>query len=118
MSALAGANCPNRESGILGQIFCILRTARRGACPIAVYFHTANSGHPVHPWHAKIVRSARQGPVYEWARLEGKSATMREDLYRQRPAQTAAGERAAVSSALLLDLLVVAAEAWWHLRSR
>jgi hypothetical protein len=73
----------------------------------------------VEPRFPYFVCADRPDSVRQWANLEGKSDTMRDDLYREH-SMTAEEARAAKKEfwfAPLLELLFVGLELWWNRRS-
>ncbi|HEX4415180.1 MAG TPA: hypothetical protein VH107_16225 [Lacipirellulaceae bacterium] len=72
----------------------------------------------MHVWPPISARSNRPTTVQEWAALEGKSETMREDLIRRYGHQTAKGPQRALSLVLLAKLILAAIAMLLHARSR
>jgi hypothetical protein len=68
-------------------------------------------------WHPHFVRAGRADAVRRWADLEGKSATMRDDLHRQRSNQKIPSREWARPAMLLVESLVAALELLWRSRS-
>ena len=68
------------------------------------------------PWHSHLVRAERTDAVRQWADLEGKSATTRDDLYQQYVEQPALNQTTPVRGFLLAELIAATLEAWWHSR--
>jgi hypothetical protein len=64
-------------------------------------------------WHPHIVRAERPGAVRQWADLEGKSPTMRDDLYQKYAEQPAPILKQRSRIVLLAELLVAALDTWW-----
>ena len=67
-------------------------------------------------WHPFIVRIERPDATRQWADLEGKSATMRDDLRRQRGLHGMPLHAKYQQTALLAELLITVVDALWHSR--
>jgi hypothetical protein len=70
------------------------------------------------PWHPESPRARSHDVVRRWADLEGKSETMREDLYRDNALRPMPSVKLQVGISVLGELVLAAIEAWWHVRSR
>lgn len=69
-------------------------------------------------WHPNFVRAQEPDLVRRWADLEGKSTTMRDDLYRQYARHRTAGGNTRQFIGILGELIVTALDAWWLIDSR
>ena len=70
------------------------------------------------PWHPNPPRARGHDAVRHWADLEGKSESMRADLYREHALQPILSVKSRVWIGVLGELILAAIEAWWHVRSR
>ena len=68
-------------------------------------------------WHPNPPRTVSHDAVRRWAELEGKSETMSEDLYREHTLRPMPSVKSRVRISVLGEFVVVAIEAWWHVRS-
>ena len=65
-----------------------------------------------------FVRANEADIVRRWADLEGKSATMREELYRRFVPQYTVRRFAQVRFDYFAELIAALVNTWWHIRSR
>jgi hypothetical protein len=70
------------------------------------------------PWKENAAWQECRDAVRAWAALEGKSATMREDLYRSAVCKLAANPRFLPLIAVLVDVGMMALDVLRVLRSR
>jgi hypothetical protein len=70
------------------------------------------------PWQLLSPRADCDDEIRRWADLEGKSATMRDDLYREHAPQPTLDRKPKARIGVLGELVIVVLEAWWHIRSR
>jgi len=63
-------------------------------------------------WHPITVCAEQDDAVQRWAKLEGKSPDMREDLIRHWKPEH---QRLFSNAAVLCEIAVVALKAWWQI---
>ncbi len=66
-------------------------------------------------WHPITVRAENLNAVQQWARLEGKSPTMREELARRYAPRKPTRRRRLSNTAIYIELFAVALKAWWQI---
>jgi hypothetical protein len=69
-------------------------------------------------WNPNPLRARSDEVVRRWADLEGKSESMRADLYREHALRPMPSAKPRVRISVLGELILAALEAWWHVRSR
>jgi hypothetical protein len=65
-------------------------------------------------WHPITVRAEKPDAVQQWARLEGKSPVMCEELTQRYAPQKPSRLRLS-NAAICAELIAVALKAWWHI---
>jgi len=68
--------------------------------------------------HSNIVRTDQQNVIRTWARLEGKSAAMSDDLYRRHVRPRESGRNSLALIALFTKLVATMYNAWPFVDSR
>ena len=66
-------------------------------------------------WHPIAVRAEKPDAAQQWARLEGKSPLMREELVQRFVRRKPARQRRLSDAAIYCELIAVALKAWWHI---
>jgi len=69
-------------------------------------------------WHRHLVRAEGLDGVREWARLEGKSATMSHDLEHRYTSKAIRKMRGAQGVGTFAEMSVVLFNAWRHIHNR
>jgi hypothetical protein len=66
-------------------------------------------------WHPIAVRAEKADAARQWAYLEGKSPTMREELVQRFAERKSARRTRLANGAICCELIAVALKAWWYL---
>jgi hypothetical protein len=66
-------------------------------------------------WHPIAVRAEMPDVVQQWAALEAKSASMREELAQRFEPRKRARRLRPSNVALCGELIAIALKAWWHI---
>jgi hypothetical protein len=69
-------------------------------------------------WHWINVRAESPGTVQQWAHLEGKSPTMRDELAQHYAPRKPARQRQLSNAAICCELIAIALKTWWHIYGR
>lgn len=69
-------------------------------------------------WHPNIARADQQSVIRTWARLEGKSAAMSDDLFRRHVRPRECGRNSLVAIGLCTKLAAAMYNAWPPFDSR
>jgi hypothetical protein len=73
----------------------------------------------MHQWHPHTPRATNPDAVRRWAKLEAKSATTEDELYRRHAQQALFARSARISrqAGIAIDLIIALLHAAWHMRS-
>ena len=64
-------------------------------------------------WHPIAVRAEQPDAAQRWARLEGKSPVMREELAQRYTLRRPTRHRGLSNAAIGFELIAIALKAWW-----
>jgi hypothetical protein len=70
---------------------------------------------PMHDWHAIAVRAKRPDAVQQWAKLEAKSALMREELAWRYAPRKYERQRPLANAIVACEFIAVALKTWWQI---
>jgi hypothetical protein len=89
-----------------------------GVCVILTLLSSFSSP-AMEPKFPHFVRADHSDPIRHWANLEGKSDSMRDDLYREHAAADvpAPTKKKSLRFATLVEVAIATLELWWQRRS-
>jgi hypothetical protein len=67
-------------------------------------------------WHSLPLRAEAADPVRRWADLEGKSPTMRDELYRQHASRKSRTFQELPQALMAIELIAALLNGFWHAR--
>src|SRR2546423_12675953 len=73
---------------------------------------------PMDHWHPIQPRADEPDSVHQWARLEGTSATMREELSQRYIAKRNKRGTPFAAAGIFCELVAVAIKGWWQIHGR